>query len=144
MRDFRLGGAELPPDEKARFKNLREKLDQLSARFSDNLLDATNAFSHVVTDKAELAGMPGDAVEAAQASATADGKTGWKFTLHMPSYLPVMQYADNRALRETMYRAYATRAAEFADPEWDNTPLIAQILKLRREVARMLGFGELC
>jgi len=142
LRDFRLGGAELPPDEKARFKNLREKLDQLSARFSDNLLDATNAFSHVVTDKVELAGMPGDAVEAAQAAATADGKTGWKFTLHMPSYLPVMQYADNRALRETLYRAYATRAAEFTDPDWDNTPLIAQILKLRREVARMLGLAS--
>jgi len=142
LRDFRLGGAELPPDEKARFKNLREKLDQLSARFSDNLLDATNAFSHVVTDKVELAGMPGDAVEAAQAAATADGKTGWKFTLHMPSYLPVMQYADNRALRETLYRAYATRAAEFTDPDWDNTPLIAQILKLRREVARMFGLAS--
>ena len=142
LRDFRLGGAELPPDEKARFKNLREKLDQLSARFSDNLLDATNAFSHVVTDKVELVGMPGDAVEAAQAAATADGKTGWKFTLHMPSYLPVMQYADNRALRETLYRAYATRAAEFTDPDWDNTPLIAQILKLRREVARMLGLAS--
>jgi oligopeptidase A len=142
LRDFRLGGAELPPDEKARFKNLREKLDQLSARFSDNLLDATNAFSHVVTDKAELAGMPGDAMEAAHVAATADGKTGWKFTLHVPSYLPVMQYADNRALRETLYRAYATRAAEFTDPEWDNTPLIAQILKLRREVARMLGLAS--
>jgi oligopeptidase A len=140
LRDFRLGGAELPPEEKVRFKQLREKVDQLSSRFSDNLLDATNAFSLIVNDKAELVGLPEDAVEAARAAASADGKSGWKFTLHMPSYLPVMQYADNRALRETLYRAYVTRAAEFTSPEWDNTPLIAQILKLRREAARMLGF----
>ena len=76
LRDFRLGGAELPPDEKAEFKHLREQLDQLSSRFNDNLLDATNAFAHVVTDQAELAGMPEDVVEAAQAAATADGKDG--------------------------------------------------------------------
>ena len=142
LRDFRLGGAELPPEQKVRFKALRERLDQLSSRFSDNLLDATNAFSHLVTDKSDLAGMPGDAVEAARALAAADGTEGWKLTLHMPSYLPVMQYADNRKLRETMYRAYVTRAAEFGNPQWDNTPLIAEILKLRRQAARMLGFAS--
>jgi oligopeptidase A len=86
--------------------------------------------------------MPGDAVEAAQAAATADGKTGWKFTLHMPSYLPVMQYADNRALRETLYRAYATRAAEFTEPDWDNTPLIAQILKIAAGGRAHAWFGS--
>jgi oligopeptidase A len=140
LRDFRLGGAELPPKRKPEFKALREQLDKLSSRFNDNVLDATNAFSHFVTDEAELKGIPADVLEAAAAAAKADGKPGWKFTLHMPSYLPVLQYADNRALRERMYRAYITRAAEFDQPDWNNTPIIAQILKLRREAAQMLGF----
>jgi oligopeptidase A len=142
LRDFRLGGAELAPEEKARFKALRERVDQVAARFNDNVLDATNAFSHLVTDRAELAGVPDDAVEAAAAAAAADGKQGWKLTLHMPSYLPVMQYADSRSLREQMYRAYTTRAAEFGNPDWDNTPLIDEILKLRGQAARMLGFAS--
>jgi oligopeptidase A len=140
LRDFRLGGAELPPERKPEFKALREQLDKLSSRFNDNVLDATNAYAHFATDEAELAGIPADALEAAAAAAKADGKPGWKFTLHMPSYLPVLQYADNRALRERMYRAYITRAAEFDRPDWDNTPIIAQILKLRRQAAQMLGF----
>jgi oligopeptidase A len=140
LRDFRLGGAELPPEEKARFKGLRERLDGLSARFNDNVLDATNAFSHLVSDPAEVAGVPGDVLEAAAAAAAADGKQGWKLTLHMPSYLPVMQYADNRSLRAQMYRAYTTRAAEFGSSDWDNTPLIDEILALRAQAARMLGF----
>ncbi len=142
LRDFRLGGAELPPAEKAAFKALRERLDQLSARFNDNVLDATNAFSYLATDKAELAGVPDDVLEAAAAAAAAEGKQGWKLTLHMPSYLPVMQYADNRALRERMYRAYTTRASELGTSEWDNTPLIDEILALRRKAARMLGFNS--
>jgi oligopeptidase A len=142
LRDFRLGGAELPAEEKAAFKALRERLDQLSARFNDNVLDATNAFSYLATDKAELAGIPDDVLEAAAAAAAAEGKQGWKLTLHMPSYLPVMQYADNRALRERMYRAYTTRAAEFGTAEWDNTPLIDEILALRLKAARMLGFNS--
>jgi oligopeptidase A len=142
LRDFRLGGAELPAEEKAQFKALRERLDQLSARFNDNVLDATNAFSHLVTDKADLAGVPDDVLEAASAAAAAEGKQGWKLTLHMPSYLPVMQYADNRSLRAHMYRAYTTRAAEFGNPDWDNTPLIDEILSLRRQAARMLGFDS--
>ncbi len=141
LRDFRLGGAELPAAQKDKFKALRERLDQLSSRFNDNVLDATNAFSHLVADEVGVAGIPADVLEAARTAAKADGREGWKFTLHMPSYLPVMQYADNRALRELMYHAYATRAAEFGDPEWDNTPLIAEILKLRQELAQMLGFA---
>jgi oligopeptidase A len=140
LRDFRLGGAELASDKKARFVAIRERLSQLSSRFSDNLLDATNAFSHYVTDPAELAGIPDDVLQAAREAAKADGREGWKFTLHAPSYLPVLQYADNRALRELMYRAYVTRASEFGKPEWNNTPLITDILKLRREMAQLLGF----
>ncbi len=141
LRDFRLGGAELSADKKTRFLAIREKLSALSSRFSDNLLDATNAWSWVTEDKAMLAGLPEDALEAAHEAATADGKPGWKFTLQAPSYLPVMQYADNRGLREEVYRAYVTRAAEFGKPEWDNGPLIVEIVQLRRELAQLLGYA---
>jgi oligopeptidase A len=140
LRDFRLGGAELGAEEKTRFMAIRERLSQLSSRFSDNLLDATNAFAHYVTDANDLTGIPEDVLEAAREAAKADGREGWKFTLHAPSYIPVLQYADNRVLRELMYREYVTRSAEFGKPEWNNTPLIAEILKLRREMARLLGF----
>ena len=117
LRDFRLGGAELAADEKGEFKQVRSQLDKLSSRFNDNLLDATNAFAHHVTDPAELAGIPEDVLEAAREAARSDGMDGWKLTLHMPSYLPVMQYADSRSLRELLYRAYVTRAAEFGNAE---------------------------
>jgi oligopeptidase A len=140
LRDFRLGGAELSAEDKVRFMAIRERLSQLSSRFSDNLLDATNAFSHFVTDAGELSGIPEDVLQTAREAAQADSREGWKFTLHAPSYVPVLQYADNRPLRELMYRGYVTRASEFGKPEWNNTPLIADILKLRREIAQLLGF----
>ncbi len=146
IRDFRLSGAELPEADKPRFQAIQEELASLQAKFSENLLDATNAFAEIVTDEAELAGIPADVVEAARAAAEKDGKKGWKFTLHMPSYLPAMQYAESRRLREALYRAYATRAAEFHDlagkPEWDNMPLIRRILALRAEEAGHLGYGN--
>jgi len=141
LRDFRLGGAELPEGEKARFKQLQEELAALSARFRDNILDATNAFSHTETDAAHVAGIPADVLETARSLAERGGEPGWKFTLHAPSYMPVMQYADHRPLRETLYRAFVTRAAEFGKPEWDNAPLIAQILAKRTEAAKLLGFA---
>ncbi len=140
VRDFRLSGAELPEDKKPRFKAISEELSSLAAKFSENLLDATNAFAEVVTDESELAGLPEDVKQAAREAAEKDGTSGWKFTLHMPSYLPVMQYADSRRLRAAMYRAYATRASEFGPPELDNTALIQRILELRREEARLLGY----
>jgi oligopeptidase A len=140
LRDFRLGGAELPADKKARFMQVQEELAQLSAKFEENILDATNAFALYIDDAAQLAGLPEDVQAMMKAAAEADGKTGWKITLQMPSYLPVMQYTDNRDLREQVYRAYVTRASEFGKPEWDNTPLIGSILKLRRESAELLGF----
>ncbi|MCM8596727.1 M3 family metallopeptidase [Accumulibacter sp.] len=140
LRDFRLGGAELADEVKPRFQELIEELARLSAKFAENLLDATNAFAERVTDESELTGLPDDARQAARQAAGRDGLDGWKFTLHMPSYLPVMQYADSRRLRAAMYRAYATRASEFGAPEFDNTPLIRRILELRREQARMLGY----
>src|SRR5678816_2407751 len=97
---------ELQPDEKIRFTAIREKLSEHSSRFSDNLLDATNAFAHYAADDGELSGIPGDVLQAAREAAQQEGRPGWKFTLHAPSYLPVLQYAENRALRELMYRAY--------------------------------------
>ena len=110
------------------------------ALIEENLLDATNAFALYIDDPSELAGVPDDVQAMMKAAAEADGKTGFKITLHMPSYLPVMQYADNRDLREQIYRAYVTRASEFGKPELDNTPLIGSILRLRREAAELLGF----
>jgi len=136
LRDFRLGGAELPAEVKPRYAQIQDELARLGAKFSENLLDATNAFAIVIEDEARLAGIPPDVLQAAQQ----DGASGWKFTLHMPSYLPVMQHAEDRALREAMYRASATRASEFGKPELDNTPLISSILPLRREAARLLGY----
>jgi len=141
LRDFRLGGAELPPEKKKRYAEIQEELARLAAKFSENVLDATNAFSVYITKK-ETAGIPEDVLEAAREAAQKDGKEGWKFTLHMPSYLPVMQYADDRALREKLYHASSTRASEFGKAEWDNAPLIARIVPLRRELARLLGYQD--
>ncbi len=140
LRDFRLGGAELPAEVKPRYAAIQEELASLSAKFSENVLDATNAYSIVVDDEKRLAGIPADDLQAAREAAGKDGKKGWKFNLQMPSYFPVMQYAEDRALRETLYRASATRASEFGNPEWDNTPLIGRILKLRKEDAALLGY----
>ncbi len=140
VRDFRLSGAELSDEHKPRFQAIQEELAQLGAKFSENLLDATNAHAEWITDEAELAGIPEDARAAARATAEAENRPGWKFTLHMPSYLPVLQYANNQALRERMYRAYATRASGRDNPEWDNGPLIGRILALREEEAKLLGY----
>ena len=140
LRDFRLGGAELPAELKPRYAAIQDELASLSAKFSENVLDATNAYSIVLEDEKRIAGIPSDAIQTAREAAEKDGKAGWKFTLHMPSYLPVMQYADDRALRETLYRANATRASEFGNPDWDNTGLIARILTLRKEDAALLGY----
>jgi oligopeptidase A len=142
LRDFRLGGAELPPPQKARFLEVQEELARLASRFQDNVLDATNAFGHYTTERAELAGIPEDVLTAAAEAAKRDGREGWKLTLHMPCYLPLMQYAGNARLRELMYRAYITRAAEFGKPEWDNASNITRILALRAEIARLLGYGS--
>ena len=142
LRDFRLGGAELAPERKTRFAQIQDEAASCAAKFSQNLLDATNAYAVVIKDAVRLAGIPQDALAAAREAAEKDGKAGWKFTLHMPSYLPVMQYADDRALRETLYRAYATRASEFGDPAWDNTALMLHLLRLRREEAALLGYAN--
>ena len=142
LRDFRLSGAELAEDKKARFLEIQEALSTLCSRFSDNVLDATNDYSLLIDDAAELGGIPADDLQAAAEAAQAIGKQGWLFTLKAPSYMPVLQYADNRALREKLYIAYSQRASEFGKPEWDNAPLITQILKLRTEEAHLLGYAN--
>ncbi|HXZ54237.1 MAG TPA: M3 family metallopeptidase [Burkholderiales bacterium] len=140
LRDYRLGGAELPPERKPRFAEIQEQLAALEAKFSENLLDATNAFSELTPSRGELLGIPEDVLRAAEDAARKEGKPGWKITLHAPSYGPVMQYAENRPLRERLYRAYVTRASEFGPSELDNTSIISQELRLRKEKARLLGY----
>ena len=140
IRDFRLSGAELPEQAKPRFQEIQEELAALAAKFQENLLDATNRYARWIEDETELDGIPADVKQAAQAAAERESKPGWKLTLHAPSYLPVMQYADRRGLREDTYRAHATRASEFGPPEFDNSDLIRRILRLRAEEARLLEY----
>ncbi len=140
LRDYRLGGAELEARNKLRFGEIQEELVALEAKFSENLLDATNAFSALIADRGEVLGVPEDVLEAAKEAARQDGQEGWKFTLHAPSYGPLMQYAENRDLRERLYRAHVTRASEFGNPELDNTSIIVRELRLRKEKARLLGY----
>ena len=142
LRDFRLSGAELPDAQKARFKEIQEEQAQLGSQFSEHVLDATNAFALYIEDEQRLAGLPQDVKDAARAAAEKDGKPGWKLTMQAPSYIPVLQYANDRALRETIYRANVTRASEFGDPKLDNTPLIDKIVALRNEEARLLGYNN--
>jgi oligopeptidase A len=141
LRDFKLGGAELSDADKARLKVVNEELADLSTRFEEHLLDATNDWSLIVDNEEALAGVPDDVLAATRAAAEADGKPGWKLSLRMPCYMPVMQYARDRALRRRMHEAYATLASDLgANPDWDNGPVIERILVLRREEARLLGY----
>jgi oligopeptidase A len=148
IRNFVLGGAELQGEARERFAQIQEKQAELSQKFSENTLDATDAFSYYANAE-ELAGVPDDVKQAARAAAQGEGKDGYKLTLKMPCYLPVMQFATSSALRSKLYRAYATRASEQAEPEfqkYDNTAIIKEILALRLEEARLLGhphFGAL-
>jgi oligopeptidase A len=142
LRDFKLSGIALNEEDKKRYGEISTRLSELSSTFGNNILDATQAFSVNITDEAELAGLPESAKEAAQALAQAQEKSGWLFTLDIPSYLPVMIYCDNQALREKMYRAYVTRASEIGPSagEYDNSPIMAELLSLRHELSNLLGF----
>jgi len=145
VRNFVLGGADLQGTAKERFAEIQERQAELGQKFSENSLDATDAFAYYA-DASELEGLPEDVVNAARAAAEAEGKAGYKLTLKMPCYLPVMQFARSSALRERLYRAFGTRASDLGDPAFDNTALIGEILALREEEARLLGyrnFGEL-
>ena len=147
IRNFVLSGAELLGADKERFAKIQERQAELSQKFSENALDATDAFSYYAQEN-EMAGVPADVLETARTQAEAEGKTGYKLTLKMPSYLPVMQFADSSALRETLYKAYTTRASDQAPAEFsrfDNSDIMKEILALRLEESKLLGyqnFGE--
>jgi len=142
LRDFRLGGVELSADKKVRYLAIQERQAELSSRFSDNLLDATNDYKLIIEDKSALSGLPEDVLQAAHEAAQADNQSGWLFTLKMPSYMPIMQFSDSRELREKIYRAYATRASEFGKSEWNNNALMDEIVALRAEEAVLLDFAN--
>ena len=142
IRDFKLSGAELPSQQKARMKALGEESAALNQKFSENLLDATNAFAEDIEDEALLEGIPEDVKTMYASLAEAAGKTGWRITLQYPSYVPAMQYASNRQLREKLYHAFVTRASEFGPAEKDNTAVIKRLLDIRYEQAQLLGFAN--
>ncbi|MFJ1298764.1 M3 family metallopeptidase [Pseudomonadota bacterium AL_CKDN230030165-1A_HGKHYDSX7] len=142
LRDFRLSGVELVGPARARYAEISDREAQVSQKFSENVLDSIDAWSIVIEDEKRLEGIPADVVETARQAAAEDGKPGYKFTLKMPSYLPVMQYARDRSLRETLYRAYGTVASEHGASELDNSPLIEELLALRAEEATLLSYAN--
>jgi len=144
MRNFVLGGAELTGAAKERFAEIQERQAEVGQKFSENTLDATDSYALLVSAE-ELLGAPDDVQQAARAAAEKDGQPGYKLTLKMPCYLPVMQFAHSSALREKLYRAYVTRASDQAEGDakrFDNTPLIQDILALRLEEAQLLGYAH--
>ena len=144
LRDFRLAGVSLPADRKQRFGQVMEKLATVQAKFDENVLDATNAWSREVSDEAELAGLPSTTVQRARQAAEAAGKAGWLLPLDAPNYQAVMTHAESEPLRREFYEAWVTRASEQGPHagQWDNTPLMAEILALRHEAANLVGFAS--
>ena len=142
LRNFVLSGAELQGAAKERFAAIQERQAEVSQLFSEHVLDATDAWSLLVSED-EVAGIPEDVLQAAKAAADADGLKGYKLSLKMPCYLPVMQYAHSSGLREKLYRAHSTRASDQSDhPAFDNTALLQEILQLRQEEAALLGYAN--
>ncbi len=144
LRDFRLAGVALPEQDKQRFKALMEQLSMLQSKFDENVLDATNAWSRHVTDQSELAGLPTPIVERAREAARGRELDGWLFLLDAPNYQAVLMHAENEALRREFYRAWVTRASDqgLSPERWDNTTLMADILRVRRELAAVVGFDS--
>lgn len=142
LRDFRLSGVELSQAERDKFKQISQKLTELTAKFEENLMDATHAWKKHITDEALLSGLPNSTKAMAAQFAQRDELDGWLFTLDFPSYMPVMSYADDRDFREEMYTAFATKASDQGPHagQWDNTQIMADILKLRHELAQLIGF----
>ena len=143
LRDFELSGISLPEDKQKRYGEISARLSELSSDFSNNVLDPTMGWDIVITDESQLKGLPESALEAAKLSAESKGKKGYRFTLEFPSYYPVLTYCENRELREMMYKEYATRASDQGSNagKWDNSANIDEKLKLRRELAQLLGFA---
>ena len=142
LRDFRLSGIDLNETNQARYGKIQQQLSKLHTSFEENLLDATHAWKKLITDKQELAGLPESALALAAQAALNEGREGWLLTLDGPSYMPVMQYADNEALRQGVYEAYVTRASDRGPHagQWDNSDNMRDILQLRTEKARLLGY----
>ncbi|WP_424410134.1 oligopeptidase A [Pasteurella sp. PK-2025] len=143
LRDFKLSGISLSQEKQKRYGEISARLSELSSQFSNNVLDATMGWDKIIEDVAQLKGLPESALQAAQQSAQSKGLSGYRFTLEIPSYLPVMTYCENRALREEMYRAFATRASDQGPNagKWDNTAIMEEILNLRVELAKLLDFN---
>ncbi len=142
LRDFRLSGVELQGEARETYARNAELQAQVSQKFSENVMDATDQWSLMVADEARLDGIPADVRAAAREAAQADGAEGWKLVLHMPCYLPVMQHARDRELRRELYRAHATRASDQGDVHYDNSEQIESLLALRAEEARLLGYPD--
>lgn len=144
LRDFELSGIGLDAEKQKRYGEIVARLSELGSTYSNNVLDATMGWSKLITDVNELAGLPESALAAAQEMAQAKEQQGWLLTLDMPSYLPVMTYADNRELRHEMYQAFVTRASDQGPNagKWDNSDIMAEMLALRYELARLLGFDS--
>jgi oligopeptidase A len=144
LRDFRLAGVSLPADRKLRYGQVMERLATVQAKFDENVLDATNAWSKHIEDAAELAGLPTTTVERARQAAEAAGQSGWRLSLDAPNYQAVMTHAEGEPLRREFYEAWVTRASDQGPHagQWDNTPLMAEILALRHEAANLVGFGN--
>jgi oligopeptidase A len=144
LRDFRLSGVELSHDDRERYKQISQALTELTAKFEENLMDATHAWKKHITDETLLSGLPDSTRDMAAQFAQRDELDGWLFTLDFPSYMPVMSYADDRDFREEMYTAFATKASDQGPNagQWDNTEIMADILKLRHELAQLIGFAN--
>lgn len=144
VRDFKLSGVALPDDKKKRYAEIKSRMSDLSSTFSNNVMDSTLGWQKHIEDETLLAGLPESALAAAKQLAQSKEKQGWLFTLDIPSYLPVMMYADNRELREEMYHAYTTRASDQGPNagKWDNGPIIDETLALRHEIAQLLDFDN--
>ncbi|MDO9665014.1 oligopeptidase A [Glaesserella parasuis] len=142
LHDFELSGISLPADKQKRYGEISARLSELSSQFSNNVLDATMGWDIVIDDDADLKGLPESALEGAKLSAQSKEKSGYRFTLEFPSYLPVMTYCENRELRQKMYEAYNTRASDQGPNagKWDNSAIMAETLELRLELAKLLGF----
>ncbi len=144
LRDFRLSGIDLPEQDQQRFAEIQKRLSELTTKFSENVMDATQGWEKHITDVAELAGMPEMSLAAAKQAAEAKGLDGYLITLEFPSYFPVITHCDNRELRREVYEAYATRASDQGPTagQWDNTDVMTEILALRKEKAALLGFDS--
>ena len=142
LRDFRLSGVDLDNEKKQRYKEISQELSRLASNYEENLMDATNAWSKVIRNEQDLAGLPPSALAQAKQTAESQDQDGWMITLQFPSYQAIMTYADDRELRREHYEAYATRASDQAsdNEQWDNSLLMEQILALRHEKAQLLGF----